>query len=221
MAYKISYKVVSEQGEQLKKIAKDMDNYINQLNQIIGKLGGDELLVNVRNDLQKFIRQLEEERTVLNLSGQVISEVVQSYSNVEKKTVQKVDRAKAHNRDFYKRPVVVASAGAVAAAGGGSAAAASSVVVNSGGQATVNVSSTVVNQSVINQSITNSFADSGQGIPDIGSVAPDGLGGISGLDSLNLDPGTVGTIAAAGAAVAAGGIAANAINEKKKKRLEK
>ena len=32
MAYKVSYKVVSQQGEQLKNIAKEMDNYITQVN---------------------------------------------------------------------------------------------------------------------------------------------------------------------------------------------
>ena len=59
MAYKISYKVVSEQGQQLQNISKDMDNYISQLGQIISKLGSDELLQSVRNDLNKFKQQLE------------------------------------------------------------------------------------------------------------------------------------------------------------------
>ena len=117
MAYKISYKVAAEQAEQLKNIAKDMDNYVNQLNQIVGKLGNDELLQSVRNDLNKFKKQLEEEKTVLNLASSVISDVIQSFSGVEKKSVGKVDKAKAHNRDFYKRPVAVASAGGGAAAG--------------------------------------------------------------------------------------------------------
>ena len=133
MAYKVSYKVVSEQGEALKKTAKDMDNYINQLDQITSKLGNDELFQSVREQLKTFRQQLEEERTVLNLAGQVITEVIQSYTGAEKKSVSKVDKAKAHNRDFYKRPVAVASAGgatAGAAASGGSvnvSAAASSV----------------------------------------------------------------------------------------------
>ena len=115
MAYKVSYKVVSEQGEQLKNTAKDMDNYITQINQIVSKLGNDELLVSVREDLKKFGKQLEEEKTILNLAGQILSEIVQSYSGAEKKSVQKVDKAKAHNRDFYKRPVAVASAGSATA----------------------------------------------------------------------------------------------------------
>ena len=59
MAHKVSYKVVSEQGEQLKKTAKDMDNYVTQLNQIVSKLGSDELLQSVRADLNKFKALLE------------------------------------------------------------------------------------------------------------------------------------------------------------------
>lgn len=140
MAYKISYKVASEQAEQLKNIAKDMDNYVNQINQIVGKLGNDELLQSVRNDLNKFKQQLEEEKTILNLASSVISDVIQSFSGVEKKSVGKVDKAKAHNRDFYKRPVSVASAGggATAAAAGGSAIAQSSVVNQSVSHTTTN-----------------------------------------------------------------------------------
>ena len=115
---------------ELKKIAKDMDNYINQLGQIVSKLGNDELLQSVRTDLNKFKQQLEEEKTILNLAGQVITDVVQAYTGTEKKNVQKVDRAKAHNRDFYKRPVTVASAGggAAAAASAGTSAVASGLL---------------------------------------------------------------------------------------------
>ena len=155
MAHKVSYKVVSEQGETLKKVAKDMDNYVNQLDNILSKIGGDELFHSVKSDLKKFKKQLEEEKTVLNLSGQILQDVVQVYSGTEKKNVQKVDKTKAHTRDFYKRPVAVASAGgAAAAASGGSAAAASAVnVAGSGNVITENV--TNVQATVIDQSTTN------------------------------------------------------------------
>nr|MCR5356503.1 hypothetical protein [Lachnospiraceae bacterium] len=111
MAYKVSYKVVAQQGEQLKNIGKEMDNYITQVNQIVSKLGSDVLLQEVRGDLNKFKQQLEEEKTIFNLAGQIITDILQGYSGTEKKSVSKVDKAKAHNRDFYKRPVSVASAG--------------------------------------------------------------------------------------------------------------
>ncbi|MBP5383934.1 MAG: hypothetical protein J6Y57_03055, partial [Lachnospiraceae bacterium] len=139
MAYKVSYKVVSEQGNQLKNIAKEMDQYISEVNQIVSKLGNDELLQSVRADLNKFKQQLEEEKTILNLAGSVITDVVQSYTGVEKKSVQKVDKAKAHNRDFYKRPVAVASAGGGATAG---AAAASASAAGGAAASATNVTAT-------------------------------------------------------------------------------
>ena len=176
MAYKISYKVAAEQAEQLKNIAKDMDNYVNQLNQIVGKLGNDELLQSVRNDLNKFKKQLEEEKTILNLASSVISDVIQSFSGVEKKSVGKVDKAKAHNRDFYKRPVAVASAGGGAAAG---AAAASHVSVSTGGGG----GSSVIQQQNISHSTTNFNFSGASGSSGV-SAAASGVSAVSGLGGI-------------------------------------
>lgn len=206
MAYKVSYKVVSEQGEQLKNIAKDMDNYINQVNQIVSKLGNDELLQSVRSDLNKFKQQLEEEKTVLNLAGQVIVDVIQSYTGVEKKSVSKVDKAKAHNRDFYKRPVAVASAGGGAGAGAGAAAA--------GGSVNVASASSVSYKSVSNT--TNVYTSA----PSMGASAAGGFAGTASTGNLGssmgskissgLGTGVEGNVAAAGgiAAAVAGSVAA-------------
>ncbi|MCR4763366.1 MAG: hypothetical protein K5696_07530 [Lachnospiraceae bacterium] len=218
MAYKVSYKVVSEQGEQLKNIAKEMDNYISRLNQIVSKLGSDELLQSVRNDLNKFKQQLEEEKTVLNLAGQVITDVVQNYSGTEKKTVGKVDKAKAHNRDFYKRPVAVASAGgasagAVASGGGAAAAYASS---------TVNVSAVSNNQTVVNNT-TNVFQTVAS--PETAGMAASAAGSVAGAAASELSgkgAAMVGSIAAAvGSVAAAGGaIAGVELAEKRKAAKE-
>lgn len=79
MAYRISYKVVSEQGNALKQTAKDMDNYITQLNKIVKNLGNDELLKGARDNLKAFEKQLEDEKAFLNLAGQVLVDVVQAY----------------------------------------------------------------------------------------------------------------------------------------------
>jgi hypothetical protein len=197
MAYKVSYKVVSEQGEQLKKTAKEMENYINQMNQIISKLGNDQLLQSVRSDLKKFNQQLETEKQVLNMAGQILTEVVQSYSGTEKKSVAKVDKAKAHNRDFYKRPVAVASAG-----GGG----ASATAYSSGGG-----SATVINQTVNNTYVMNET-------PAAGAMSGASGAGIF-TDSALQGAGEVAGIAGAvGLAAAAGGVAASAINEKREER---
>ncbi len=224
MAYKISYKVAAEQAEQLKNIAKDMDNYVNQLNQIVGKLGNDELLQSVRNDLNKFKKQLEEEKTVLNLASSVISDVIRSFSGVEKKSVGKVDKAKAHNRDFYKRPVVVASAGGGAAAG---AAAASHVSVSTGGGG-----SSVIQQQNISHSTTNFNFSGASGSSGVSAVAPgvsavSGLGGIKDTLSSTVGAGVSAPVglAAAGVLAAGGAVAGAAIltdvsKEEKKEEKE-
>lgn len=209
MAYKVSYKVVSEQGEQLKNTAKDMDNYITQINQIVSKLGNDELLVSVREDLKKFGKQLEEEKTILNLAGQILSEIVQSYSGAEKKSVQKVDKAKAHNRDFYKRPVAVASAGSATATAAGAGAAAASAT---------SYSSTTVNYNTTVNSAPSSFAS------DIGSGA--GTGAAASVAStigaaVSSGAGKAAAIAAGSvAAVAGAGIAGAAIYDKKQSKAK-
>ncbi len=200
MAYKVSYKVVSEQGEQLKKVAKEMDNYVSQLNQIISKLGSDQLLQSVRGDLKKFQQQLETERAVLDMAGGILIEVVHSYSGAEKKSVAKVDKAKAHNRDFYKRPVVVASAGG--------AAGATAYASGSGG-------ATAINQSVVN----NTYNINDPGIGASGATA--GFGAAAGVFSESALAGAgeaVGAAAAVGVGAAAGGVVASSINEKRKEK---
>ncbi|MCR4903478.1 MAG: hypothetical protein K6A23_11520 [Butyrivibrio sp.] len=229
MAYKISYKVVSQQGEQLKNIAKDMDNYVTQLNQIISKLGNDELLQSVRTDLNKFSKQLEEEKTVLNLAGQIIVDVIQSYTGTEKKTVQKVDKAKAHNRDFYKRAVAVASAGGVtasagasAASYGGAAAASASVTSN-----TVNVNTTNVVQestTIIMEGVSGAASTGSSGINN-GAATVFTSAAASNLNSSSGSGVGASTVAAAASAVvsgvaAAGGAIGGVLLSGKKKDTE-
>jgi len=205
MAYKVSYKVISEQGEQLKKTAKEIENNINQMNQIISKLGNDQLLQSVRSDLKKFNQQLETEKQVLGIAGQILADVVQSYSSTEKKSVAKVDKAKAHNRDFYKRPVAVASAGgasAVAASGGGAASASSSVNVSAvgGNQTVINNTSTVIN---------NVSIETANAVPTAEAVVKNAV-----TEMIGKEGAMIGGIAAA--AAAGGAIAGVNLAEKKK-----
>ncbi len=211
MAYKVSYKVVSEQGEQLKTISKEMDNYVTRLNQIVSKLGSDELLQSVRSDLNKFKQQLEEEKTVLNLAGSVITEVVQNYSGTEKKSVGKVDKAKAHNRDFYKRPVAVASAGGASAGMTGAA-------TSAGSSSTVNFSSTSNYSNVSNT--TNVVSGSGAGAGVAGAAAS--IAGTAAKEVTGKSASMIGGIAAAvGSVAAAGGAVAGADLVDKKKAAKK
>lgn len=109
--YKVSYKMLAKQGEELKAAAKLVDGYAERVNQIRGKLGEDQMFTQVRNNLQKLGVQLGESRTVLNTAGELLGKTVESYTGTETRQVKKVDNLKAHNRDFYKNPVVVASAG--------------------------------------------------------------------------------------------------------------
>lgn len=127
-SYKVSYKVLSQQGETLKALAKEVDGYASRIDNIRSRLGNDNLLASVRQNLQKLSQQLGESRVVLNMAGEVVEQCVQGYNKIEVTVVKQVDSVRAHNRDFYKNPVSVPSAGggAVAAAGAGAAAMAGS-----------------------------------------------------------------------------------------------
>lgn len=113
--YKVSYSMLFEQGEELKKLAKLVDGYVDRVNAVKGRLGNDAMLEQVRANLGKLAVQLGESRTVLNTAGELLAKTVEGYSASETRQGKKVDQLKAHNRDFYKNPVVVASAGGVAA----------------------------------------------------------------------------------------------------------
>ena len=110
-SYKVSYKVLRQQGDDMKAVAKLVDGYAEQVTKINGKLGNDALLADVRKNLSKLREQLLESRTVMSTAGEFLVSTVDSYSDVEIRQVKKVDGTKAHNRDFYKNPVAVASAG--------------------------------------------------------------------------------------------------------------
>ena len=223
MAYKVSYKVVSQQGEQLKSIAKDMDTYVSELDQIIPKLGNDELLQSVRNDLNKFKQQLEEEKTVLNLAGQVITDVVKSFTGVEKKSVQKVDKAKAHNRDFYKRPVSVASAGGGAGAATAAASAGSATAVNVSAT-TVNVQNTTNVTNVSVSASASAAAPMSAAAPDMGAVTDTLAKGTAKIAGAGTSAGggiAAGIAAAAGVIGAAGvGVGGAVLADKKSDKTE-
>lgn len=119
--YKVSYQVLRQQGDKMKEIAKLIDGYTERVSQISSKLGNDEMLAEVRKNLQKLNTQFGESRVVLNTSGELLIKSVESYLGVETRQVKKVDGTRAHNRDFYKNPIVVASAGAGMGAGAGMA----------------------------------------------------------------------------------------------------
>jgi len=122
--YKVSYKVLRQQGEDMKAAAKLLDGYADRVGKVRGNLGDDNMLAEIRRNLGALATALGESRTVLNTAGELLIKNVENYGGVETRQVKKVDGMRAHNRDFYKKPVVVASAGG--AAGGAAVAGAAS-----------------------------------------------------------------------------------------------
>lgn len=137
--YQVSYKVLTEQGEALRSLAKQLDGYAARVESIQGNLGDGDLLLSVRQNLSKLKEQLGESRVALHLAGEVLTQCMEGYSSTEKTVVKKVDSVRAHNRDFYKNPVAVASAGVAGGASGVVAATAAAASVS--GAATVSAPS--------------------------------------------------------------------------------
>jgi hypothetical protein len=128
--YKVSYKILRQQGDDMKAVAKLVDGYSERVAQVSGKLGEGDLLAQVRTNLGKLREQLGESRTVLNTAGEFLTKTVDSYTGVEVRQVKKADSTRAHNRDFYKNPVVVASVGGAGVAAAIPASAPSATTVN-------------------------------------------------------------------------------------------
>ena len=117
--YRVSYQVLRKQGEDMKAVARMVDGYAEKVGKVRGKLGSDNMLAEIRNNLQKLSAQLLESRAVINTAGELLIKNVEDYGGAETRQVSKIDAMKAHNRDFYKRPVAVASAGGGRGGGGG------------------------------------------------------------------------------------------------------
>lgn len=216
--YKVSHKVLRQQGEDIKAVAKLVDGYADRVGQIRGKLGSDGLLAEVRSNLQKLQTQLGESRTVLNTAGEFLVKTVESYTGVETRQVKKVDSTRAHNRDFYKNPVVVASAGG--AAGGAVAAAA----VGTASSAPT-PSNTVVNYTDNSVNILSSTSESPSDAlasaarPAVNADVPYASGAVPASAKVPSSAAAVGVAAVGGAAVA--GAVAGGIHLKKKRDAEK
>jgi hypothetical protein len=192
--YKVSYKVLKQQGESMKNIAKVVDGYAEQLLKVKNKLGSDDLLSQVRNNLQKLYSQLLEARAILKLAGEVLVKTVEQYGGAERRQVKKVDGTKAHNRDFYKRPVVVPSVGGDVVG----------VVVSTTTTATVNYADQPTSVNTGDPAITDPISDTGPSFSQSdpsqdGAIQPltaDASGGGSGLAPEMLS-GALGGVAAA------------------------
>jgi hypothetical protein len=180
--YKVSYKVLRKQGDDMKAVAKRMTEYAEKVNQVNGKLGDDEMLAQVRNNLQKLNGQLRELTSLISGAGELILKIVESYGGTEKRQVKKVSGAKAHNRDFYKNPVSVGSGGG----GGGWGNAPSAGAATGGSYTQVNIQDNSVVNIGVNAEPSSGFAGDGGGLSTISqeAAAPASAGGSSLASSL-------------------------------------
>jgi hypothetical protein len=201
--YKVSYKVLRQQGEDMKAVAKLVDGYAERVAQVSGRLGEGDLLAQVRTNLGKLREQLGESRTVLNTAGEFLTKTVDSYTGVEVRQVKKADGTRAHNRDFYKNPVVVASAGGAAV---GSAAAMTAPAVSTPAATTVNYTDNSVHVSYVAVDAAPTSA------ADVGAVTPVTTAAIPSTPAAaTTEVGTGGAGMVAGAGVAGAAVGAGAV----------
>ncbi|MDR0549158.1 MAG: hypothetical protein LBI10_07095 [Deltaproteobacteria bacterium] len=120
--FKVSYKILRQQAEDLKSLAKTMDDYVQRLERVGANLGTEGPFAQILNNVKKLRGQLDASRNFVSRAGDLIQKTVDGYGAAEKRQLKKSGSTKAHSRDFYKRPVFVPSPG--------------------GGNTTVNVSNT-------------------------------------------------------------------------------
>jgi len=235
--YKVSYKILRQQGEDMKIVAKMIDGYAERVSQINGKLGSDNMLAEVRGSLTRLKNQLGQSRAVLNTSGELLIKTVESYDSVETRQVGKVDGTKAHNRDFYKRPVVVASAGGAvggAASGIASASAPAPAATTTTSTTTVNYTDNTTNNTynaapeyipaqpaqadIADSIVSTGFTSSQSAEPSVPAESTDFApadSGASGISGAGIAAGVIGGAAAAAGAVVGGKQIKKKIEERK------
>ncbi len=107
--YKVSYKLLAQQADDLTKLGTKLGTLAETLNAIPAKMGQGEMLEKAKADIQALASQMGSQGELLSIAGATLSEVVEDYSGVETKMVQQTETTRAHNRDFYKNPVAVSS----------------------------------------------------------------------------------------------------------------
>ncbi|MCR4891038.1 MAG: hypothetical protein K5989_02460 [Lachnospiraceae bacterium] len=214
--YKVSYKVLSQQGDALKAMAKGIDSYITELEQIKGALGSDSMLQDARAGLAKVAGQFEGLRTAMSLAGEALAEGIGKYTNTEQKNIKRSGETKAHKRDFYKQPVTIASAGggaAVAGAVGSGAASAASYSTATETSTTINYQDNSTNSVEINNygaggdtsAADMSYSGSDYSAPSSEGFESSGLGATASAEPASISAGAVSFAATAAATVGIAG----------------
>lgn len=220
-AYKVSYKILAEQGSVLKAVSKEVSAYVDRLNTVKGKLGDDQLLGEIRQNLGKLAQDLSESQAFLTMAGELLAQSVDGYSTVETNVVKKTGETRASKRDFYKNPVSAGGSGGIASAvytvGSAGTAAGSAAAPAAAGSAGPAPSSAGQQVSYVDQSVNLNISGGSFGtgqpsqpVPEMVKLSAAGqaaaaAGGGTGADAM---AGAAIAGAAAGAAAGAGGVAA-------------
>ena len=220
-AYKVSYKILAEQGSVLKAVSKEVSAYVDRLNTVKGKLGDDQLLGEIRQNLGKLAQDLSESQAFLTMAGELLAQSVDGYSTVETIVVKKTGETRASKRDFYKNPVSAGGSGGIASAvytvGSAGTAAGSAAAPAAAGSAGPAPSSAGRQVSYVDQSVNLNISGGSFGtgqpsqpVPEMVKLSAAGqaaaaAGGGTGAAAM---AGAAIAGAAAGAAAGAGGVAA-------------
>ena len=123
---KVSAHSLEQQKKEYEKAVKNLDNALEQIKKVNASLGKDAMLDGVRQALTKLAASLETRAGVILLMTKALEQSNAKYTAAQKKAVTKSNQFRAHNRDFYRNPVVVTvvagGAGATAGALSGAAA---------------------------------------------------------------------------------------------------
>jgi tRNA U34 2-thiouridine synthase MnmA/TrmU len=103
--FKVSYKILGKQAEEIKAAAKMIDGYTAQIEKIGSALGNYDMLDEIRINLAKLTKQFEESYFIMSAAGELLEQILVHYSELEKRQLKKIESTKALNRNFYKRSV--------------------------------------------------------------------------------------------------------------------
>ncbi len=134
--FKVSFSLLKQQIEELKKVATQMQTLAEKVSTASTNLGQDELLASARSSLVNSASNIGSKAELLAIASATLGEIIEEYTGTETKNVTRAEGTKAHSRDFYKNPVVISDAageGTVAGVYAGAAASAEGAKVGAAG----------------------------------------------------------------------------------------
>ncbi len=116
--YKISFKLIKQQTDEMNKVVSQLNTFSERINAASSKLGQDELLQKARMSLTQCIGTVGEVSEILGIASATLAEIIEEYTGTETKNVSQAEGTRAHTRDFYKNPVVISDSAGEGFAGG-------------------------------------------------------------------------------------------------------